>query len=467
MSNNAITLLKVLLHGDIYIDEIEKYTNLDNATVDRNIQVLNEYLKDKGINPIKKIDNIYSIKMVDETYSAIFSKLDILSSKERQDIYCIRLLMDGHINLEKERKKIGVSRTTAIKDFKKVKNFLETKKIVLESKNSKGIFLKNGENPEIWNVLCEKFMKLFIDRDFLSKQRKELLDEINIFEEKKYIALYSELSKIFKLKKSIFSFYSIYSMGIIEKIKGKLNFSSKNTHHCCEFQEILNTIDELPNASEFSKDLKIFIVNTVLKSKYFLLLDKDLKKGFKSFIAKLKEIFNLTNQEKEKLQRKILVCYVMGYLDKRYGVIWVKKRPESIISREFDRVIENILKDLKIDMIYSDILRLADCITKFFMNEEYVEGFKVLSISRNIDSEYNKRVIESIKVFYPKITFITESFLEFRFRDKDEIEQYDLMISDVESYSAKKLRRLNSLSLKEIQRCLIEYVLDKRLKSIK
>lgn len=54
MSNNAITLLKVLLHGDIYIDEIEKYTNLDNATVDRNIQVLNEYLKDKGINPIKK-----------------------------------------------------------------------------------------------------------------------------------------------------------------------------------------------------------------------------------------------------------------------------------------------------------------------------------------------------------------------------------------------------------------------------
>ena len=118
-------------------------------------------------------------------------------------------------------------------------------------------------------------------------------------------------------------------------------------------------------------------------------------------------------------------------------------------------------------MIYSDILRLAGCITNFFMIEEYTDGFKVLSVSRNIDNEYSQRVINSMKVFYPKISFTTQSFLEFRFKDRKEIESYDLIISDTESYSIKNLRKVNTLSLREIQRCFIEYVLDKRFLKLK
>ncbi|UPO97566.1 hypothetical protein MKD34_01600 [Cetobacterium somerae] len=118
-------------------------------------------------------------------------------------------------------------------------------------------------------------------------------------------------------------------------------------------------------------------------------------------------------------------------------------------------------------MIYSDILRLAGCITNFFMLEEYGEGFKVLSVSRNIDNEYSQRVINSMKVFYPKISFTIQSFLEFRFKDRKEIESYDLIISDTESYSIKNLRKVNTLSLREIQRCFIEYVLDKRFLKLK
>ncbi|MGL5613521.1 hypothetical protein, partial [Cetobacterium sp.] len=125
------------------------------------------------------------------------------------------------------------------------------------------------------------------------------------------------------------------------------------------------------------------------------------------------------------------------------------------------------LKDLGIEMIYSDILRLAGCITNFFMLEEYGEGFKVLSVSRNIDNEYSQRVINSMKVFYPKISFTIQSFLEFRFKDRKEIESYDLIISDTESYSIKNLRKVNTLSLREIQRCFIEYVLDKRFLKLK
>ncbi|MGL5664369.1 MAG: hypothetical protein ACRCW8_11440, partial [Cetobacterium sp.] len=180
MSNKAIALLKVLLHGDIHLDEITKYVDLDINSIERNINVLNEYLHEKGIKPIKKVNNMYSLENRDEKFSEFFSKLDILSSRERQDIYCIRLLLDGYINLEKERQAMGVSRTTAIKDLKKVREFLEKNEINVESRNSKGIFLKEINEGNLYNILCEKIMKLFIDREFLSKQRKELLEEIDI-----------------------------------------------------------------------------------------------------------------------------------------------------------------------------------------------------------------------------------------------------------------------------------------------
>lgn len=467
MSNKAIALLKVLLHGDIHLDEITKYVDLDINSIERNINVLNEYLREKGIKPIRKINNIYSLENRDEKFSEFFSKLDILSSRERQDIYCIRLLLDGYINLEKERQAMGVSRTTAIKDLKKVREFLEEEGIKVESRNSKGIFLKEINEGNLYNMLCEKIMKLFIDREFLSKQRKELLEEVDILEEKEYLKVYSQITEKFKLKKSSFAYYAIYTMAIIEKIKGSINYELNGIEKHEEFNEILLDMENMKTSIELSSEFKRFLASVALKSRYNYNLNLLLKESYKKFINKVQEIFKLDDKEKKKLCSQLRTCYTMGYLDKKYGVLWVRKSPNSERCKRLGQIVEEILKELGIEMIYSDILRLAGCITNFFMSEEYVEGFKVLSVSRNIDNEYSQRVIESMKVFYPKISFTTESFLEFRFKSKEEIDSYNLIISDTESYSIKTLRKVNTLSLREIQRCFIEYVLDKRFENLK
>ncbi|WP_330111365.1 hypothetical protein VSU16_07055 [Cetobacterium somerae] len=467
MSNKAIALLKVLLHGDIHLDEITKYVDLDINSIERNINVLNEYLHEKGIKPIRKVNNIYSLENRDEKFSEFFSKLDILSSRERQDIYCIRLLLDGYINLEKERQAMGVSRTTAIKDLKKVREFLEEEGIKVESRNSKGIFLKEINEGNLYNILCEKIMKLFIDREFLSKQRKELLEEIDILEEKEYLKVYSQITEKFKLKKSSFSYYAIYTMAIIEKIKGPINYEINGIENHEEFNETLLEMENIITPIVFSSEFKRFLASVALKIRYNCDLNNPLKESYKKFINKVQEIFKLDDKEKKKLCSQLVTCYTMGYLDKKYGVLWVRKSPNSERCKRLGQIVEEILKELSIDMIYSDVLRLAGCITNFFMLEEYVEGFKVLSVSRNIDNEYSQRVIEAMKVFYPKISFTTESFLEFRFKSKEEIDSYNLIISDTESYSIKTLRKVNTLSLREIQRCFIEYVLDKRFENFK
>jgi|GEM_PF-5107715 len=467
MSNRAVDLLKVLLHGDIHLDEITKYVDLDINSIERNISVLNEYLREKGIKPIRKKNNIYSLENKDEKFSEFFSKLDILSSRERQDIYCIRLLLDGYINLEKERQAMGISRTTAIKDLKKVREVLEEKGIKVESKNSKGIFIKEVNEGNLYNMLCEKIMKLFIDREFLSKQRKELLEEIDILEEKEYLKIYSQITEKFKLKKSSFSYYSIYTMAIIERIKGPINYEVNGIEKHEEFKETLLEIENIKISIELSSEFKRFLASVVLKVRYNYDLNNALKESYKKFINKIQEIFSLNDKEKKNIYNQLVPCYSMGYLNKKYGVLWVRKSQNSEKCKRLGKIVEEILKELSIDMIYSDILRLTGCITNFFMSEEYVEGFKVLNVSRNIDNEYSQRVIESMKVFYPKISFTTESFLEFRFKSKEEIDSYNLIISDTESYSIKTLRKVNTLSLREIQRCFIEYVLDKRFENLK
>lgn len=467
MSNKAIALLKVLLHGDIHLDEITKYVDLDINSIERNINVLNEYLHEKGIKPIKKVNNMYSLENKDEKFSEFFSKLDILSSRERQDIYCIRLLLDGYINLEKERQAMGVSRTTAIKDLKKVREFLEKNKINVESRNSKGIFLKEINEGNLYNILCEKIMKLFIDREFLSKQRKKLLEEIDILEEERYLEIYSQITEKFKLKKSLFSYYAIYTMAIIEKIKGSIDYDLNGIEKHEEFNETLLEMENLKTTVILSSEFKKFLASVALKIRYSCDLNIDLKESYERFINKIQELFELNEKERKELYEQLINCYAMGYFDKKYGVLWVRKSPNSERCKRLGQVVEETLKDLGIEMIYSDILRLAGCITNFFMLEEYGEGFKVLSVSRNIDNEYSQRVINSMKVFYPKISFTIQSFLEFRFKDRKEIESYDLIISDTESYSIKNLRKVNTLSLREIQRCFIEYVLDKRFLKLK
>ncbi|MGL4210873.1 MAG: hypothetical protein ACRCRT_04930 [Cetobacterium somerae] len=75
MSNKAIALLKVLLHGDIHLDEITKYVDLDINSIERNINILNEYLHEKGIKPIKKVNNMYSLENRDEKFSEFFFKI--------------------------------------------------------------------------------------------------------------------------------------------------------------------------------------------------------------------------------------------------------------------------------------------------------------------------------------------------------------------------------------------------------
>lgn len=467
MSNSLIMLLKVLVHEEIRVEEISKYINLDPNTIERNIQTLNQYLKDRGIKPVEKNKNIYYLDKENIQVEELFSKLDILSSEERQNILCIKLLLRGEINLEKERKKIGVSRTTILKDFKVVKEFLKNNGIETESKNSKGIFLKVKDSEDIRIILCEKIMKLFIDRDSLSKQRKELLNEINTLDEKKCLYYYKKINDILKLEISNFSFYAIYSMALIEEHKKiKIEYKKlKNASDENEQKKIGELIkDILPeNLNEY---LKEFIILVFYSTKKHSLEGNGTDEKYNKFCEKLFSIFKIEEKEKKKLSKYLKKYFIIGYLNRRFNNLWFRSMPNSKFYIKMIEVVESILENVEVEMLYADILRLTSHFVTFLVRKNLNENLKIVGVYRGINIIDKEEIDKYIKSMYQNLDYNWEPLLYFRFKTDEEIDSYDLIISDTENYSRKNLRKVCNFSIFNIENALQDYVLEKHLKIV-
>ncbi|MGL5798405.1 MAG: hypothetical protein ACRCYT_09395, partial [Cetobacterium sp.] len=216
MTNTAKILLKILLHGDLHEDDLEKYFSLDSASIKRNLQILNDTLILKNLGYITKFENYYTIMNKSSEFSTYLSEIDILSPQERVDILCIKLLLDSNLNLEKMRVDLDLSRTTISIDFKNLKTYLNANDIKVDSKIFKGIFIEDVFNPNIKYILCEKFMTLFINKYFLTKSQNILLKQIDVLDKDEFYNSYIKIVKKFNLITSIYTFYAIYSMRCVE-----------------------------------------------------------------------------------------------------------------------------------------------------------------------------------------------------------------------------------------------------------
>nr|WP_307775096.1 hypothetical protein [uncultured Cetobacterium sp.] len=465
MSNTIITLLKIILQGDIRVDEISKYIQLDQNSIDRNIHILNEYLKERGLNQIKRQHNIYSLEYSKGEIKEFFAQLDILSSKERQDILCIRFLLNGFINLEKERQKIGVSRTTAIKDWKIVKEYLESKDIFVESRNAKGIFLLENDSDNLRGVLCELIMKLFLDEEFLSRQRRELLEEIDVIDGSKYIGLYKKIMNRLGCQASVFSFYSIYAMLIIEQIKGD-NVSYESLAYEMpknKLIEIRKIIDEYVTNDEITDNMRTFFTTVMYNVSNFTTLDESSTVSFEKFYRILSDRFSLNEDVDYKLKENMRIYFIRGIVKRRYGVLSVKKEPKTLPLICIVEELKKILRELEIEMLYSDIVGLAECIVEFFIEERLIENLNILILVKDYSIEYVKKILKCFRLCHPNIIVNIESFLYMKFMGSDQLEGYDIIISDTEILTTRTFKRVDHFSISELEDAICDYVLNERM----
>ncbi|MGL4977639.1 MAG: hypothetical protein ACRC5G_06445 [Cetobacterium sp.] len=464
MTNTAKILLKILLHGDLHEDDLEKYFSLDSASIKRNLQILNDTLILKNLGYITKFENYYTIMNKSSEFSTYLSEIDILSPQERVDILCIKLLLDSNLNLEKMRVDLDLSRTTISIDFKNLKTYLNANDIKVDSKIFKGIFIEDVFNPNIKYILCEKFMTLFINKYFLTKSQNILLKQIDVLDKDEFYNSYIKIVKKFNLITSIYTFYAIYSMRCVEILNDNCVFDKKIWKNHPEFENILISLNELH--LNFTQNFKLFITDIIVRVKFTPLFNAELENSFNYFIDKLKDLFDLNLEEKLEITKLLLGKYKVGYLNYRYDSFNISGTDRVHKKIEFCNILEKIISDSNTNMMYRDILVLADLIFDYFLKKEYSKDFKILFIIKDLDYKYYNNVFTKIKAIYPKIEIIIDTVLNLKYGKIENLNQYSLIISEYEKLNLQRYVFIGLVNLKEVQIILDTYILDKMLLKI-
>ncbi|MGL5965460.1 MAG: hypothetical protein ACRCZ2_13850 [Fusobacteriaceae bacterium] len=464
MTNTAKTLLKMLLHGDLHEDDLDKYLNLDSVSIKRNLKLLNDTLISKKLGSLKKIDKYYTIIDKTSNFSTYFSEIDLLSQKERIDILCIRLLLDGEINLEKMKIQLDLSRTTISADFKILKNYLNKNSIEISSKIFKGVFVVDNFNSNIGFILCEKFITLFVNKNFLTKYQHELLEIINVLDKNEFYKSYSKIVQEFNLITSIYTFYALYSMRCIEILNPNCILPTNELKDHPQFDKIFNRLDELD--LKFSYNFKLFVVGVIVRIKYIPLFNSKLEENFNHFTHSLQSMFELNTMEKIELSKVLLTKYKLGYLNYRYNSFNVSKFDRIQKKVKLTNALEKIISKSDTIMLYQDIHILSDLILEYFSNKEYSEDFKILFILRTVNSDYCKNIFTKIKVLYPKIEILLDSGLNLKYGNTVDFTHYNLVISEFKEKKLENFVLVGVINLKEILAILDMYILDKILLKI-
>ncbi|MGL4864674.1 MAG: hypothetical protein ACRC3I_12110 [Cetobacterium sp.] len=464
MTNTAKILLKILLNGDLHQNDLEKYLDLDLNSIKKNLKILDNYLFSHKLGTIKKYKNVYILEKFNKNSIIPLIELDLLSSKDRQDILCIKLLIDGELNLEKMKLELDISRTTLQKDLKHLKEYLKQNEIKVESKNFKGIFLEKNDRLNIMHILCEKIMGLFIGKEYLTKYQIKLLNEIDTLNISNFFEIFSKITKEFKIDKFKITFYALYSMKCIENLNNFFIYEGDvfQTHQ--EYSIILEQLEKMKLGLSF--EFKKFVATVILKARYFPMFDLNLKKSFDIFIESLELKLELKLDEKENLTKRLTKKYQIGYLNKKYDLFWIRSKIKSNLQIEFANIIQNIINKSNIEMMYGDILGIADEILEFYIEKEYSKKFKLLFIVQNIEGTeniYYKKILNYIRIFYPKIEVYIETTLDFKFGTIGEIQKYDLIISEFENIDFENSKKIYRLNIQEIQSILSETILIKIL----
>ncbi|MGL4868513.1 MAG: hypothetical protein ACRC4S_07730 [Cetobacterium sp.] len=461
MTNTAKTLLKILLHGDLHEDDLEKYLNLDSASIKRNLQILKDTLTSKELGSLKKIDKFYTIKDKNPDFSIYFSEIELLSRKERIDILCIRLLIDGELNLEKMRIQLDLSRTTISVDFKHLKNYLNDNGIEVDSKIFKGVFIVDKFNSNIRFILIEKFITLFINRNFLTKYQNELLNEIDVLDKNDFYKSYCKIVQEFDLITSVYTFYTLYSMRCIEILNSNCIFSKNILTDHPEFENIFERLEKLN--LNFSYKFKVFATGVIVRVKYIPMLNHKVEDSFNRLTHSLQTIFDLNTEEKVELAELLLMKYKIGYLNYRYNSFNVSKIERVEKKIKLTDALEKIMSNSNLPMMYRDIHILSDLVLEFFSNKEFSKDFKILFILRIIESDYCKNIFIKIKALYPNIEFSIDSGLSLKYGNTIDFTRYNLVISEFKDKKLENCVLIGVVNLKEIIAILDTYVLDKML----
>lgn len=459
INTTNINILTLFSQGDFSLEELSLYLNLEKKSIYKNINSINSFLKDENLPLITLNEGIYSLKLSKSQWENLFRRKDFITSDEIVDYLYLKFIHNGFINLESEKERLNISRSSIIRYFNDIKKTLETNGSQYEYIVGRGLkltFLSQTDK----NIFSKKLIKFFIKCDFSLNHSIFIIDLIEDYNINKLLNHLYRIFKALNLPTTHFIISFLCSLNICIKVFGGFNF--KKDYEYKDFSDIENIIKSNLKDYDALYQQQIFYFIISLKRDEINFEPSTLEKAFKT-IEEVKEKFNLNNLNPflEKMLLKKICFSIFKYENHIFKV-----KSSTITNKEKTllNILDNILKKYNLNLFFCDKISIIQIIVKIIIEHNKDSLKNILLLFNEVIILDDNHLKDSLYNHNKKFNFHIEPTFFYKLNPENYENKYDLILSDEPSLNSKTIV-VNSFNSMQVLSAIYGYIFDKAIEN--
>lgn len=459
INTTNINIFTLFSQGNFSLEELSLYLNLEKKSIYKNINSINSFLKDENLPLITLNEGIYSLKLSKSQWENLFRRKDFITSDEIVDYLYLKFIHNGFINLESEKERLNISRSSIIRYFNDIKKTLETNGSQYEYIVGRGLkltFLSQTDK----NIFSKKLIKFFIKCDFSLNHSIFIIDLIEDYNINKLLNHLYRIFKALNLPTTHFIISFLCSLNICIKVFGGFNF--KKDYEYKDFSDIENIIKSNLKDYDALYQQQIFYFIISLKRDEINFEPSTLEKAFKT-IEEVKEKFNLNNLNPflEKILLKKICFSIFKYENHIFKV-----KSSTITNKEKTllNILDNILKKYNLNLFFCDKISIIQIIVKIIIEHNKDSLKNILLLFNEVIILDDNHLKDSLYNNNKKFNFHIEPTFFYKLNPENYENKYDLILSDEPSLNSKTIV-VNSFNSMQVLSAIYGYIFDKAIEN--
>lgn len=459
INTTNINIFTLFSQGNFSLEELSLYLNLEKKSIYKNINSINSFLKDENLPLITLNEGIYSLKLSKSQWENLFRRKDFITSDEIVDYLYIKFIHNGFINLESEKERLNISRSSIIRYFNDIKKTLETNGSQYEYIVGRGLkltFLSQTDK----NIFSKKLIKFFIKCDFSLNHSIFIIDLIEDYNINKLLNHLYRIFKALNLPTTHFIISFLCSLNICIKVFGGFNF--KKDYSYKDFSNIESIIKSNLKDYDSLYQQQIFYFVISLKRDEINFEPSTLEKAFK-IIEEIKQNFNLNdlNPFLEKMLLKKICFSIFKYENHIFKV-----KSSTITNKEKTllNILDNILKKYNLNLFFCDKISIIQIIVKIIIEHNKDSLKNILLLFNEVIILDDNHLKDSLYNHNKKFNFHIEPTFFYKLNPENYENKYDLILSDEPSLNSKTIV-VNSFNSMQVLSAIYGYIFDKAIEN--
>lgn len=458
MNETNINILMLLAQDTFTIDELSMYLNLEKNSISKGIKQINDFLEEESYPKIELKNNKYVMTLLKKEQDELFNKKMMMTSEEIYEYIYIKFIHNKFINLEEERERLDLSRSSIFRIFTNIKKNLNEKDSKYQYIHGKGVEL-SYLSPDDLHLFFKTLVKYFFKKEF-SLNRINLLDEFLKGYNSKMLII--ALSKIFKENEvSSSGFLIAFLCALNVCINLFKDIELKLDRDYIKYAKLKESLEEHLKDFDwrYREQVFYFLANSLSNDVLFEPVTLEKAKNILPEIKKAFDICKIENVFEKMLLKKL--CYsIFKYEGK---ILKVKK----IDLKSVDIVILNILDDVleknNINMYFSDKVMISQILKKIIIENNKSDLKKIVLLFNEITIIDDNFLQNELEKYFNEYEFKIEPSFFYKIDKEFYKNNFDLILSDEPSLKGEA-RIINTFSFNDIIENIYEHILEKYLK---